>query len=437
MIVSPWAKIGWSYQGEKEFSFDATVGSYPHSFMSAPDIAQQMRRPRFTTRHYGWTKRPDAKTRPDKKSEKLDASFQTLPSVQRLKQQAEVASELLGEPEVERKATFVMNSLFNTQMSEQARHVQLRHQLNIPYHLQIILSERECVVHKLSNTGIKTEGLEDLLTIYGEQEHLEEMSRIYKDSLSRETVVNKYYRMAGGVKEKADSNTCDFEQFVELYERALEIKEDEIEVVARIWNALPQERQAIDLINTNQTAELAGRLLDEVDRIVCRYIGDNSRFLDWLADDSQEDLYALITNEDWSNLKACIADHGMRINERVSWARSLGSNHLSFIEEMAKAFDLDFQVIKKTGSKLDAKHEAIRNGVRIKIIKPWKAKKTPAIGEKIKKVEEEIDRKLRSSKRLSQAEEAYQSHRGDFLQISKRPLRSVRLRDVLETTQRL
>ena len=431
LIVSPWAKIGWDYLGEN--LFDATVGSYPHPFMSAPDIAQQMRRPRETKLHYAWVERP--RGRPDKRIEKLEKSFQTLPSVQRLKARAEVASELLAEPEVEKEATFTLNSLFNTEMSEQARHAKHRQQINIPFHLLIILKERECVVHDLSTTDIKTEGLEELLTKHGEQAHFEDIKKHWDDRFRRETVVKKYYRAIDGLPEPLNPKACDFSQFVELYERGLKTKEHEIESLARLWNYTERERQAADFANTNHWAELAGRLLDEVDRIVCKYIGEPSRFLDWLADDSQEELHTLITAEDWGNLKTLFSDHGMRIGERIPWAKHLETDYLSFLEEMAEYFDLELLVFNSVGSKKDAKHEAIRHYMNIGLLKKSRAKTIPKINEKTAFIEAKIDEKLRGAERLSQAEEAYQAHRGHYLKILKHPLRSEKIKQALNSSR--
>jgi hypothetical protein len=419
LIHSPWSKIGWDYNGKHHF--DATVGSYPHTFMTAPDIAQQMRRPRQTKKHYFWIGRKPKNA--EQRLRDLEKTYETDSTFQRMKKDIPF--------ELKEKAT---------------RH-QTKLEANISFHLNHLLKERGCIVHRGYSTDVDIGRVEPLLTKYGEDSEAEAILKAWSDVLERDYVLSDFYAWRGHGKGKQWANHPDLRQdlsledFASLRRRDLNIEDKDIGSIARIWFSSPERRGELDEEDSRYFALITGEMLDAVDQIVNKHIGKPQKFVEWVMDERSPELYVSFNNEDFQPIKDLFSQRPERYSDFVPWIREKRDvkDFAGFFERMADLFDIGFECLKASGGKVEVKDSIIRHYMKLypKIVKPSKAEKISKKGEKIEAIEAHIDEQLAIGERLDQKQEMWMCHRFDRrLHFFKHELRNEVVNSALEKSRR-
>ena len=415
LICSPWSKIGWDYNGAHQF--DATVGSYPWAFMTAPDIAQQMRRPRQTKLHYVWIGRKPKDS--EQALFELEDTLERHPDIRSLKKDIPF------------------------QLAERARRKKILESANISYHLAFLLRERGCKYHVGFSTDIDEGQVEELLTDYGEEEEERLIREEWNARHKRDRVISDFYlwdRTKGQKRPLLEADPITYEEFGALYRRRLNIKDNDIAAVARIWFKTPEQRALLDNDDTRFMAVLTGRLLDEVDKLVSTAIGSGQEFFSWLDNDYQDELWLTFKTEDYYPIKDCLERGFIRLEEKLPWLKKShkSTKFLDFFVEMASFFDIGVEEIKATGKATARKHDIIREYQREKLIGGRATAKTiSGVNQKIAKVNEILDDRLKTKHKLTQSEEFWMPHRGDYcIRFFKHQARSVIVCDEMRRYQR-
>lgn len=410
LIVSPWSKVGWDYNGKHVF--DATVGTYPHTFMTAPDIAQQMRRPRKTKVHYVWLGR-----RPKNGAEKLfqlQDTWDNSPELRKLKR--DVASEL----------------------AERARRKQAREEQNIPFHLRMILDDRGCKTYHGWRSEIDEGQVAELLTDYGKEEDDKIIARIMNDPWKKRALLRDFFLFDnyGDGRQPITNADLSKEEIAELHRRKLNVNENHISQVSEIWFKNPEQREMLDEGDARFFAEIAGALCDAVDEIVRKHIGNPDRFIDWVRHENPQDLYISFNHKDFEPIKELLQSIPGRYEQALPFIQSekgVLKNKVKLFEGLAEFYDLEYELLtpkKSDKDKIAAKQKTIRafEGKKIpyfknevKIYKPRnKAGTHKEPKRKIALIEEVIDDKLNRKEKLERIEQFWMSYRSDFyLRLTK------------------
>ena len=105
---------------------------------------------------------------------------------------------------------------------------------------------------------------------------------------------------------------------------------------------------------------------------------------------------------------------------------------------MASFFDIGVEEIKATGKATARKHDIIREYQREKLIGGRATAKTiSGVNQKIAKVNEILDDRLKTKHKLTQSEEFWMPHRGDYcIRFFKHQARSVIVCDEMRRYQR-
>ena len=393
LIVSPWSKIGWDYNGNHHFG--ATVGHYPHTFITAPDICQQMRRPRQTKKHYVWLgRRPNDTTQ---RLADLDKTFPIRPG--QLKADLPVSLNL----------------------AERAKRQRERQKRNIPYHLKLIIIERGGAYKPGCSTPRTDEGIRHLLTLIADEEQEKAIHDQWNCPFKKTELLSRFERVPNDWSSpfEVEQSNLSFEEFHAFYHRDLKKRNMDICAVSSIWFLEPSMREELDEKDQRFFAELTGRLLDEVDAIVRKFMrGSNHRFIHWLRDEDSRELRVLFTREDFRPVRELMDRCFIRYEHHIPWLeKQHNTSYVKFFQAMAEAFDLGFEYLEPQGNKKDAKHAVIHHFMKTEpgLIKPSKAKKIPNINEKTKVIEELLRVKLRKNEPLSAKEEAFLCHQGHLI----------------------
>lgn len=406
LIHSPWSKVGWDYNGNHHF--DATVGSYPHTFMTAPDIAQQMRRPRQTKLHYVWTGR-----RPKNAEQRL-LDLQT------------TWNEDLDLKKLKKDTP--------AELAERARRKVAREQSNIGLHLRIILQERECRYHSGFSTDIDEGQVAHLLTKYGEEAEAERIAKAWRDSWERDNILADFYyfKNYGEGKKRANEkqirNELSEEDFAILYRRHLATSEKDIAQISKIWFLDEDARVLLDEEDSRYFAEITGHLLDAVDELVRKNIGNPDSFIDWMKKENDTDLFIQFNKADFNKIVDLFNDKPGRYGDFIPWLNegAVKKNFCRFFEEMAAFYDLGFEIFETPQTpKPEAKRNIILHFMNKGLIKKSNAKKMRDVSKKIKLIEEYIDRKRARNEPLDAQEELWMRYRSDyFIHFYKHKLRN-------------
>ena len=431
LIVSPWSKVGWDYNGK--LPFDATVGTYPGQIITAPDIAQQMRRPRLTKLHYVWVG-PRPKNA-EKRLEDLEDSWGKHPEIRQM----------------EKTTPFLL--------AERARRKRAREEANIARHLRLLLEERECKFHHGFSTDAKKEEWQGLLTVEGKKTEEEIINALWNDATERDYLLANFYSVGPLLRYDKHDNLDDVfnsvypfkeefkewivastnnetlryneaeiskEDFAALYRRDLNVKEKDIGKIAKVWFLDHWDRGLLDEKDQIWFASITGDLLDAVDELVCREIGSPDKFIDFVMDDTEEELAVLYDAKRFKEKIISLFEHsGGRYAEWIPWMNSEGGvkkNFKQFFRAMAEFFDLHFEVHQP----LDGEHKptfklnAIRDGENQNLFPRSRAKKMRNVTEKIAIVEANIDEKRAKKQKLTDAEMDWMRHRSDALLVFRK-----------------
>ena len=414
IIHSPWSKIGWDYNGKHHF--DATVGSYPHTFMTAPDIAQQMRRPRQTKLHYVWTGRKPKNA--EERLIKLEETWDNHDDIKKLKKDTPA------------------------ELAERARRKKAREEANIGLHLKMILKERDCRFHSGFSTDVDVGQVEHLLTKYGEEAEEESIRAAWRDSWERDDILANFYVWRGYATDKKYAyereirSELTLEDFAALYRRNLSTEEKDIAQISKIWFLDKNARGLLDEDDSRYFAEITGNLLDAVDEIVRSNIGNPTRFIDWLRSERDEQLFIQFNKDDFRKILDLFEDMPRRYEDFVPWVREGADkkNFCLFFEEMASFFDLGFELLETPPTpKPEAKNNIILHFMEKGLIKKSRAKVIPKKTEKIAFIESYIDQKRERQEPLDPQEELWMRYRTDyFIHIYKHKLRNETVRRATE-----
>jgi hypothetical protein len=243
LIVTGWAERGWDVTNPK-FKFDLTVGIYEGNYKSGEDIAQALRRPRFTDEHWVYIKRQYEYTR-----------------TRAVKDAQEVA--IAGYSKIEKH--------FSEDVYDRAKERALIIKANMAYHFQIICEERGAIYEEVTiDIGNKIRKLISELALTEEENEIVDR---YKDDYKRAIFLERYCEnldlfndTSEPLSEKIIKN-MEFEEFKELFIRDIDIREDEIQEILYLWS-LDQERRRIHNLKDNWVAVLKGLLCDEIDKLI-------------------------------------------------------------------------------------------------------------------------------------------------------------------------
>ena len=231
LIVTGWAERGWDVTNPK-FKFDLTVGIYEGNYKSGEDIAQALRRPRFTDEHWVY----------------IDRQFKYTPR-RAVKNAQEIAIE--GYSKIEKH--------FSEDVYDRAKERALIIKENMAYHFKIICEERGANYEETNITiGNK---IRKLITELALQEEDDEIVERYKDEYKRNLFLDKYFGKGNLAK------TITFEEFNELFIRDRDIREDEIQEILYLWS-LDEGRRSNHNRKDNWVAVLKGALCDEIDKLI-------------------------------------------------------------------------------------------------------------------------------------------------------------------------
>nr|BDD47649.1 hypothetical protein 7 [Paracoccaceae bacterium] len=418
LIVSPWSKVGWDYNGKH--AFDATVGTYPHHFMTAPDIAQQMRRPRKTKLHYVWLGR-----RPKNGAQKLfqlEDTWDNRPELRKLKRD------------------------FASELAERARRKKVREQQNISFHLRMILDDRGCKTYQGWRTQVDEVRVAELLTDYGKEEDDKIIARIMNDPWKKRALLSDFFIFDNyGDGRRALTNAdLSKEEIAELHRRKIKVDENHLSQVSEIWFKNPEQREMLDKDDARFFAEIAGELLDAVDEIIRKTVGNPDRFIDWVRHENPKDLYLSFNHEDFEPIKELLQSIPGRYENSLPFIQSEGGllhNKVKIFEWLAELYDLEYTLLspKKSEGRKDAKLKTIRayegkrfthEGITKIHIRKSRAK-DGAIRQQNKKIEiieDTIDEKLENREALTQIERFWMTYRRDFyVRLSKPTYRQERV----------
>ena len=439
LMVSPWAKIGWDFNGEEEF--DATVGIYPNRNLSGPDIMQSLRRPRRTKLHYLWVTNKKRKNWMEGYLEKTRDDFAGLKRLE---------------------------LSFSGQLGEKARQRKEDMDTAIPYHAKQLAEERGATVYIGYECGVKADwsDLEALLVPYAELEWSQEVERAWESYKLRAEVNANFFEWERvpapeitGVwgTEDAPTNIDGLENIVcqdwfkaainptrddfeDLYRRykLLDNKDGDLREIATIWFSSPAEREALNVGNDNRMADLTGRLLDAVERIVA---GAGSslkepRLLNLLRSSEEDELFICYQDSDTEELKHLTKNfYHARLEESVPWMTGDAKGKpTTFLKQMARYLDLDIEEIKQ-GSKTAAemKNEMILHYAK-KGVTAIKRTGTPkdGVNKEIAKVNKEIERKIKDRERLSGMDLAWLPYQNKVFVITRARYVSKKVCDIIE-----
>lgn len=406
LIHSPWSKVGWDYNGKHHF--DATVGSYPHTFMTAPDIAQQMRRPRQTKLHYVWTGR-----RPKNAEQRLidlQTTWDEDADLKKLKRDTPA------------------------ELAERARRKVAREQSNIGLHLKMILKERDCRYHSGFSTDIDEGQVAHLLTKYGEEAEAEKIAKAWRDSWERDNILADFYyfKNYGEGRKKASEkeirSELTEEDFAVLYRRKLSTAEKDIAAISKIWFLDEDARSLLDADDSRWFAEITGILLDAVDELVRKNIGNPDSFIKWMEKENETDLFIQFNKADFQKIIDLFNDKRSRYGDFIPWVNegAMKKNFCLFFEEMAAFYDLGFEILETPKTpKPEAKKNIILHFMNQGLLKKSRAKTMRDIGKKIAFIENHIDQKREQNEPLDAQEELWMRYRSDyFLHFYKHKLRN-------------
>lgn len=418
LILSPWSHIGWDYNS-KAHLFDATVGSYPHSFMTAPDIAQAMRRPRQTKLHYVWIgKRP--KKAFDKKRE-FEETWKHHPEIRALCR--DVPQEL----------------------ANKARAVKVVQESNVSYHFKLLMEERGANFHRADTFDIDVKYLKWLLTQYGKEAHEDRISRIFNEEpRARDSILRNFYvwngesrRFLNHAFEEDKEPPLHEEEFSDLYLRNERIQGRDIGAIADIWFRTPEQREWLDEKDSRYFAEMTGKLLDHIDYIVRLRYGNPDSFLSWLLDDDSEELHVSFNEEDVKDFMSWAEHLKYRLEQAAPWLRYAGLNasRASFIRSVANWFDCHVYKVSQIEriKKVEVGNNVIRYYMELGLIPMSRAAKIPKKKDKLQQVDAILDEKLRNHEPLGHHETEWLSFRFRYnLKITKNFYRSAFIREQLE-----
>lgn len=231
LIVTGWAEKGWDITNPK-FKFDLTVGIYEGNYKSGQDIAQALRRPRFTDEHWVY----------------LERKYNYTPR-NAVKNAQEIAIE--GYSEIEKH--------FSEELYDRAKERALIIKENMAYHFKIICEERGANYEEVKIViGNKIRKLISELALMEEENEIVER---YRDDYKRNLFLEKYF----GKENLAETIT--FEEFKELFIRDRDLREDEIQEILYLWS-LDEGRRANHNRKENWVAVLKGYLCDEIDKLI-------------------------------------------------------------------------------------------------------------------------------------------------------------------------
>jgi len=231
LIVTGWAERGWEVTNPK-FKFDLTVGIYEGNYKSGEDIAQALRRPRFTDEHWVY----------------IDRQFKYT-TRRAVKNAQEIAIE--GYSKIEKH--------FTEDVYDRAKERALIIKENMAYHFKIICEERGANYEEVKILIGNTIG--KLIRELALHEEDNEIVDRYKDKYKRNLFLDKYFR-----KENLEE-TITFEEFKELFIRDRDIREDEIQEILYLWS-LDEGRRRTHNRKDNWVAVLKGALCDEIDKLI-------------------------------------------------------------------------------------------------------------------------------------------------------------------------
>ena len=444
LMVSPWAKIGWDYNGEEEF--DATVGIYPNRNLSGPDIMQALRRPRKTKLHYLWITQKKPKNWMEGYLEKTRNEFEGLKRLE---------------------------LSFAGRLGERARQRKQDMESAIPYHAKELAEQRGAFVHIGYECGIEGDwsDLEALLVPFAELEWSQEVERAWEDYKLRAEVNANFFEwerarapeittFAG--TEEAPPNTEGLEHsisqakwfkaainpsredFEELYSRYkyLTNKDGDLREIARIWFSSPAEREALDIGNDNRMAHLTGRLLDAVEKIVA---GSSStlkepRLLNLLRSSEEDELFVCYQDSETEELKNLTKNfYHARLEETVPWMTGDAKGKpTTFFKQMARYWDLDIEEIKQgTKKAAEMKREMIRHYAE-KGITAVKRTGTPrdGINAEMEKVNKEISRKIEEGETLSGMDLAWLPYQNKVFLITRRKYVNKKICEIIDSEEK-
>ena len=231
LIVTGWAERGWDITSPN-LKFDLTVGIYEGNYKSGEDIAQALRRPRFTDEHWVY----------------IDRQFKYTPR-RAVKNAQEVAIE--GYSKIEKH--------FTEDVYDRAKERALIIKANMAYHFKIICEERGANYEEVKIViGNKIRKLISKLALTEEEDEIVER---YSDDYKRKLFLDKYY-----CKQNL-AETITFEEFKELFIRDRDIREDEIQEILYLWS-LDEGRRGTHNRKDNWVAVLKGALCDEIDKLI-------------------------------------------------------------------------------------------------------------------------------------------------------------------------
>ena len=243
LIVTGWAERGWDVTNPK-FKFDLTVGIYEGNYKSGEDIAQALRRPRFTDEHYVYIDRQSKYT-----------------PMRAVKDAQEVAIE--GYSKIEKH--------FSEDVYDRAKERALIIKENMAYHFQIICEGRGAIYEETNITIGNT--IRKLITELALQEEEDEIVDRYEDEYKREVFLERYCESlylfndeSAPLSEKLMEN-MKFEEFKDLFIRDRDIREDEIQEILYLWS-LDEGRRRTHNRKDNWVAVLKGALCDEIDKLI-------------------------------------------------------------------------------------------------------------------------------------------------------------------------
>lgn len=393
LIVSPWSKIGWDYNGRN--AFDASVGHYPHTFITAPDICQQMRRPRLTKKHYVWVgRRPNDVT---SRLEQLEKTFPATPGQQRA------------------KGSVALN------LAERAKKQKEKQKRNIPYHLKLIVLERGASYKPNCKTPRTEEGIRHLLTVLPELEQEKAIFDQWRCPYGKANLVSKFLKVPSQWSNpfEVENSDLSFEDFRAFYYRNLNRQQTDIATVSSIWFLEPSMRLELDEQDQRYFAELTGRLLDEIDTIINKFLPLSTlSFLGWLSNEDSKEIKVLFTREQFQPVKELLEQCFIRYEHHIPWLeKQHKKSYVKFFQAMAEAFDLGFEHLEPTSNRKEAKHAIIQHYMKIRpdLITPSRAKKIPGINQKAKLIKELLFDKLVKNEPLTPKETEFMRHQGHLV----------------------
>ena len=164
-------------------------------------------------------------------------------------------------------------------------------------------------------------------------------------------------------------------------------------------------------------AVLTGRLLDEVDKLVSTAIGSGQEFFSWLDNDYQDELWLTFKTEDYYPIKDCLERGFIRLEEKLPWLKKKPQEHqiLGFFcrnGELLRYWVEEIKVDRKSDRK-KARHYSRISAREIDRRQSY-CQDDKRVNQKIAKVNEILDDRLKTKHKLTHSEELWMPHRGDY-----------------------